>query len=73
MPTLPPAVTPTDQRLDAILAELQALRADLDRAPVAVRQRLDHLTATLASVADGEPVELREPETPAKPKPKAKR
>lgn len=62
---LPPA-SGTDQRLDAILAELRGLRSDLDRAPVAWRQRVDRIANDVAALGD-EPqtVELREP-APAK-------
>ena len=57
---LPPA-SGTDQRLDAILDELRGLRADLERAPVAVRQRVDRLADDVAAL--GGPEEPREPET----------
>ncbi len=68
--SLPHAVTATDMRLDAILAELRGLRVDLDQAPVAWRQRLDQLADDVAAVraalphpteepADGEAIELR--------------
>lgn len=51
MAALPPAINGTEQRLDAILAELRALRADLQR-----------LVAPGAVVGTGEVVELREPQ-----------
>lgn len=61
---LTPAATSTEQRLDAILAELRGLRADLTDAPVRVRQRVDRLTDDLNTVRMNGPVkvELREPE-----------
>lgn len=70
---LPPALTGTDFRLDAILDELQGLRADLERAPVGVRQRVDRIIDGASALhddpADGETVELRgvEDAPPAKP------
>ncbi|MCC6314213.1 MAG: hypothetical protein IT337_09360 [Thermomicrobiales bacterium] len=70
---LPPAVTSADLRLDAILDELRGLRADLERAPVALRQRVDQITAGLEQVADGATVELREPEPPPRPAKRARR
>lgn len=65
---LPPA-SGTDQRLDAILDELRGLRTDLERAPVSVRQRIDQLVDGVSAIADGDQIELREPE-PAKPRAK---
>lgn len=72
--TLPPAATSMDYRLDAVIAELRGLRADLERYPVAVRQRIDRLTDDVSAlaVADGETVELREPEPQTRAK-KARR
>lgn len=65
---LPPAVTATDMRLDAILAELRGLRADMDAAPVGWRQRLDRAADAVAALGDAPvTVELREPETSAAP------
>lgn len=57
---LPPAIDGTQMRLDAVLAELRALRGLLT-------------PAAKAEPKDGEAVELREPKTAPKPQPRAKR
>lgn len=71
-----PPTSGTDQRLDRLYDEVKGLRDDLASAPVAWRQALDRIGDEVAQLraqlapetdvepADGETVELREPETP---------
>lgn len=57
------ATSGTDERLDLVIEELRALRADLAAAPVGTRKRVDALIDDVAAVndepRDGETVELR--------------
>jgi hypothetical protein len=58
---VPPPINGTEQRLDLLIGEIRALRSQL--APAAKPEP-----------ADGETIELREPERPAAPaNPKARR
>lgn len=67
MAELMAAVNGTEQRLDVLIAELKALRADLqrwrDRAPTGVEQRLDALIEATRQ-ATGEVEKAQRPKKP---------